>query len=143
MFEMPEPAVLVLPLRGAGPTLPIVEPGSSARAVIWPGCGASARSVHLVRLAPSSRTVRLEHLTEGVYYVLAGSGTVVGDGPAEESGLVEGSMVHVDAGTGYRFIAGTDGLEFFGGPCPPDPALYESRDGRGEHHDDRPGRQED
>lgn len=114
----------VLPLRGSGPLLPIIDGEGSARAVIWPGCGAAERSVHMVRLAPLSGTVRLEHLTESVYYVLAGSGTVAGDVTPEGRQLTQGSMVHVSPVTGYRFIAGTHGLEIFGGPCPPDPALY-------------------
>jgi len=114
----------VLPLRGTGPLLPIVEGDGSARAVIWPGTGATKRSVHLIQLAPSSGTVRLQHRTESVYYVLNGSGTVAGDGPAAGARLTPGSMVHVGPGTGYRFAAGAGGLEVFGGPCPCDPAAY-------------------
>jgi quercetin dioxygenase-like cupin family protein len=38
-------------------------------------------------------------------------------------------MVHVGPGTGYRFAAGTGGLEIFGGPCPCDPASYGEPDG--------------
>jgi quercetin dioxygenase-like cupin family protein len=119
-----EAGVQVLPLRGAGPSLPVLAGDGSARAVIWPGAGATQRSIHLIQLAPSSGTVRLEHPAESVYYVLDGSGTVAGDRPAAATPLVPGSMVHVAPGTGYRFGAGPDGLEIFGGPCPPDPALY-------------------
>src|SRR5262249_13857671 len=116
--------VQVLPLRGTGPSLPIVEGDGSARAVIWPGTGATMRSIHLVQLMPSSGTVRLEHRAERVYSVLNGSGTVVGEGPPGHAPLVPGSMVHVGPGTGYRFVAGASGLEIFGGPCPCDPAVY-------------------
>ena len=116
--------VQVLPLRGTGPLLPIVEGDGSARAVIWPGTGATMRSVHLIQLTPSSGTVRLEHRAESVYYVLSGSGTVVGDGPSAVTQLTPGSMVHVGPGTGYRFVADASGLEIFGGPCPCDPAVY-------------------
>jgi quercetin dioxygenase-like cupin family protein len=119
-----EAGVQVLPLRGAGPSLPVLAGDGSARAVIWPGTGATERSVHLIQLAPSSGTVRLEHPTESVYYVLDGSGTVAGDGPAAATALIPGSMVHLGPATGYRFSAGPGGLEIFGGPCPPDPALY-------------------
>ena len=114
----------VLPLRGAGPSLPLLAGGGSARAVIWPGIGAAERSVHLIQLAASSETVRLEHPAESVYYVLHGSGTVAGDAPAAATPLVPGSMVHLGPCTGYLFGAGPGGLEVFGGPCPPDPALY-------------------
>jgi quercetin dioxygenase-like cupin family protein len=126
-----EAVVQVLPLRGAGPSLPVLAGDGSARAVIWPGTGAAARSIHLIQLAPSSGTVRLQHPGESVYYVLDGSGTVAGDGPAGTTALVPGSMVHVGPGTGYRFSAGPGGLEIFGGPCPPDPALYGAGDGTG------------
>src|SRR6516165_12083014 len=93
--------VQVLPLRGTGPLLPIVEGDGSARAVIWPGTGATMRSIHLIQLTPSSGTVRLEHRAESVYYVLDGSGTVVGDGTSEATPLTHGSMVNVAPGTGY------------------------------------------
>jgi quercetin dioxygenase-like cupin family protein len=126
-----EAGVQVLPLRGAGPSLPVLAGDGSARAVIWPGTGAAARSVHLIQLAPSSETVRLEHPAESVYYVLDGSGTVAGDGPAAATPLVPGSMVHMGPGTGYLFSAGPSGLEIVGGPCPPDPALYATGDGTG------------
>jgi quercetin dioxygenase-like cupin family protein len=119
-----EAVVQVLPLRGAGPSLPVLAGDGSARAVIWPGAGAAARSIHLIQLAPSSGTVRLQHPGESVYYVLHGSGAVAGDGPAGATALVPGSMVHMGPGIGYRFSAGPGGLEVFGGPCPPDPALY-------------------
>jgi len=121
--------VQVLPLRGAGPSLPVLAGDGTARAVIWPGAGATQRSIHLIQLAPSSGTLRLEHPAESVYYVLDGSGAVAGDRPAAATPLVPGSMVHVAPGTGYRFSAGLDGLEIFGGPCPPDPALYAAGDG--------------
>jgi quercetin dioxygenase-like cupin family protein len=124
-----EAGVQVFPLRGAGPSLPVLAGGGFARAVIWPGTGAAARSVHLIQLAPSSQTVRLEHPGESVYYVQDGSGTVAGDGPAPATPLVPGSMVHMGPGTGYRFSASPAGLEIFGGPCPPDLALYPGVDG--------------
>lgn len=121
--------VQVIPLRGTGPLLPIVQGDGSARAVIWPGTGATMRSIHLVQLAPSSGTVPLVHPTESVYYVLDGTGTVAGDGPSPATPLAPGAMVHVGPGTGYRFAAGTGGLEIFGGPCPYDPAIYGDADG--------------
>jgi quercetin dioxygenase-like cupin family protein len=136
MSDVPSRAgVQVLPLRGTGPLLPIVEGDGSARAVIWPGTGATKRSVHLILLGPSSGTIRQEHGTESVYYVLDGSGTAVGDDPAPATPLTPGSMVHVGPGAGYRFAAGASGLEIFGGPCPYDPAAY------GEAHGARGGAQ--
>jgi mannose-6-phosphate isomerase-like protein (cupin superfamily) len=86
--------------------------------------GAKLRSVNYLELSAGVGTVRLEHPSDSVYYVLAGSGQAVGDGTAEVHEIIEGSMVHVDRGTGYRFEAGADGMTLFGGPCPADPAMY-------------------
>jgi hypothetical protein len=38
-------------------------------------------------------------------------------------------MVHVDAGTPYELVAGDEGMELIGGPCPADPSLYEGVSG--------------
>jgi quercetin dioxygenase-like cupin family protein len=120
--------VQVIPLRGNGPLLPIVQGDGSARAVIWPGTGAAMRSIHLIELAPSSATVPQVHTTESVYYVMDGTGTVAKDGTSPGAALSPGAMVHVGPGTAYRFAAGTAGLEIFGGPCPCDPASYGEAD---------------
>lgn len=106
-----------------GPELPIVDGDGSARAIVWPGTGAVNRSMHRVTLAAGSATVALTHPSDAVYYVIAGDGTVAEPGGDGEP-LVLGSMVHVDAGTGYAFRAGDGGLDLIGGPCPADPALY-------------------
>src|SRR5258707_4714996 len=125
--------VQVIPLRGTGPLLPIVNGDGSARAVIWPGTGAAMRSIHLIQLARSSETMLLAHPGESVYYVLDGTGTVAGNGPSPATALAPGAMVHVGSGTAYRFVGGTGGLEIFGGPCPNDPASYGKADGA--HHE--------
>jgi len=118
--------VQVVSLRSSGPRLNWVERDGSATAVIWPGVGAVKRSIALVILEPEGGTVRLEHARESVYYVLAGSGAVLGDGDNEVTAVAEGSMVHVGIGTGYRFVAGKEGMELFGGPCPPDRSVSTS-----------------
>lgn len=107
-----------------GPTLPIVEGEGSARAIIWPGGGAALRSMHRIELGGGSRTVALQHPMEAVYYVMRGDGVVRDPGGAGGEPLVEGSMVHVEPGTAYRFEAGNAGILLLGGPCPADPALY-------------------
>lgn len=61
---------------------------------------------------------------EAVYYAVRGSGSVGEPGATPMDALVEGSMVHVDAGTAYVFRSGDEGLELIGGPCPADPELY-------------------
>src|SRR5260221_8143975 len=116
--------VQVIPLRGTGPLLPIVNGDGSARAVIWPGTGAAMRSIHLIQLAPSSETMLLAHPGESVYYVLDGTGTVAGDGPSPATALAPGAMVHVGSGTAYRFVGGTGGPDDLGRPRPNDPTRH-------------------
>jgi quercetin dioxygenase-like cupin family protein len=118
-------------LDATGPPLAIVEEGSSAEAVVWPGMGAELRSMHLVRLAPGAATAELRHPSEAAYYVIAGAGWVADLERAVEFPVELGSMVHADAGDRYGFRAADGGLEIVGGPCPPDPALYESIAGAG------------
>lgn len=110
---------------GKGPALPIVEGGGYATAVIWPGMGAQLRSIHMIRLEPGARTIELNHPFEAVYSVTDGSGEALDAGARTGYPLRDGSMVHIDAGTPYRFRAGPGGMSLFGGPSPPDPALYQ------------------
>ena len=118
-------AVRVLDSGGACPELPIVENGGSALAVVWPGVGALHRSMHLVRLDAGGRTKPLNHPSDAVYHLCEGSAAAVDPGSGENFQIVVGSMIHVDAGTTYRIEAGAEGALLIGGPCPPDPALYE------------------
>jgi quercetin dioxygenase-like cupin family protein len=122
-------ATKVLILDGSdGPELPLVEGAGAARAIVWPGMGARARSLHHIWLAPDARTVSQRHPGDAVYYVVTGDGTVV-DGTADErQPLREGAMFHVDGGTDYVVEAGEDGIELVGGPAPADPGLYEEMD---------------
>jgi len=116
--------VRVLDFGDACPRLDLVGSGGSAIAGVWPGVGATMRSMHRIELAAGGRTRPLTHPMEAVYYVRRGSGGV-GDGSSGKDGtLVEGSMVHIEPGTLYAFVAGPDGLELIGGPCPHDPELY-------------------
>ena len=119
------PRVQVLDAEG-GPELPLVEGGGSATAVIWPGMGADLRSMHRISLADGGSTIRMSHPSDAVYYVISGSGEVSDGGGGDPQALVEGSMVHVDAGTPYVLRGGPEGLEAVGGPAPADPALYEA-----------------
>src|SRR5258708_17996242 len=121
--------VQVIPLRGTGPLLLIVNGDGSARAVIWPGTGAAMRSIHLIQLAPSSETMLLAHPGESVYYVLDGTGTVAGDGPSPATALAPGAMVHVGSGTAYRFVGGTGGVENLCRPRPHKPPPHRAAGG--------------
>lgn len=114
-----------------GPELPIVRGEGRAHAIIWPGIGASLRSLHRVSLAPGSRTVRMQHLADAVYYVISGGGEAADGHAGFTESLVEGAMIHVDAGTPYALIAGASGMELVGGPAPADPSLYAGPNGSG------------
>lgn len=122
-------AAKVLILDGSdGPELPLVEGAGAARAIVWPGMGAKARSLHHIWLAPDARTVPQRHSGEAVYYVVNGDGIVFDSTADERQSLREGGMFHIDGGTEYVVEAGERGIELVGGPAPADPALYEGMD---------------
>jgi mannose-6-phosphate isomerase-like protein (cupin superfamily) len=107
------------------PNLPIVEGSGNARAVLWPGNGALYRTFQIIDLASGDRTVELKHPSDAVYYVVGGSGSVVDAVTGQSQSLIEGAMVHIDAGDSYRLVnAGAGVCRIIGGPCPGDPALY-------------------
>lgn len=108
-----------------GPQLPIVEHGGSARAVVWPGVGSQYRSMHLITLDAGGRTVELAHGSECVYHVSSGEGTMEESDGGENHEVITGSMLFIEPDTRYRFVAGPNGAVLIGGPCPPDPGLYE------------------
>ena len=114
----------VLSSREGGLPLSIVDGGGHAVAIVWPGMGGQYRSLHKIWLERGASTIRMKHASEAVYYVARGSVTVVDStsrGDAEE-----GAMVFLEPLTDYAFTALDDGVELVGGPCPPDPSLYES-----------------
>jgi mannose-6-phosphate isomerase-like protein (cupin superfamily) len=111
---------------GEGRELDVVAGRGSARAVVWPGMGARLRSMHRISLAPGSRTIEMAHRSDAVYYVMSGGGEAVDRRTGTLDALVEGSMAHIDAGTPYELVAGGDGMELVGGPCPADASLYEA-----------------
>jgi mannose-6-phosphate isomerase-like protein (cupin superfamily) len=120
---------VVVATADQGPRLAFVAGEGTARAVIWPGMGAELRSMHRISLAGRSRTIPLTHPSEAVYYVISGGGEAVDGDTGEGGALIQGSMVHVDAGTPYELVAGDEGMELIGGPCPADPSLYEGVSG--------------
>ena len=124
MTTASDPSRVQVSIVDPGPELPLVAGAGEARAVIWPGTGATLRSMQRISLGGGSRTHELVHPSEAVYYVIAGSGRVSEPGGQAQE-VLEGSMVLVEARTPYSFVAGRSGAELVGGPCPPDPALYE------------------
>lgn len=125
---MSEDRVQVVRGSGAAVPLPLVASGGEALAVVWPGVGSRHRSLHRLLLSPGGHTIDLQHPSESVYYVRSGTATVTDGDNGEQHTLVEGSMVHVDPSTAHRFDAGEAGAEIVGGPCPPDPSIYESQE---------------
>jgi mannose-6-phosphate isomerase-like protein (cupin superfamily) len=107
--------------------LPIVEgTRGEARAVVWPGMGARHRSMHYVALPGGAATVALRHPSEAVYYVIRGHGTIIDLDTGASHPLRPGAFALITPDNGHRFTAATGSeLVFVGGPCPPDPALYE------------------
>lgn len=106
------------------PLLPLVDGEGEARAVIWPGVGASLRSMHLIELAPGAKTVPMRHPMEAVYYVIEGRAvaTDLTDNSGQAIGI--GSMIFVEPETEYVIAADGQRVRFVGGPCPPDFDLY-------------------
>ena len=128
---MGAPAAIAILDGSAGPPLDIVDGDGEARAVVWPGMGARARSLHHLWLGAGARTVALAHPCEAVYYVVDGAGSVTDANGGETQTLRVGSMFHVDPGTPYVAEAGAAGMELVGGPAPADPAQYAALEGGG------------
>ena len=104
-------------------SLGAATPGRS----LWPGRGALYRTIQIIELHGGDRTIEFSHRNDSVYYVKAGEGSVIDVKEGVNLPLVEGSMIHIDAGDTYRFEAnGADGLTLIGGPCPADERLYAS-----------------
>lgn len=108
-----------------GPDLEIIQGEGTCTPIIWPGMGATERSIHLFVLGPDTSTIRMRHPSEAAYYVAEGVARVVDHDAGSSWPLETGSMFHVEPGTTYQIHAGAAGARILGGPCPPDPALYE------------------
>src|SRR6476619_6332664 len=118
------PRVAVLAADESCPRLPLVAGAGEAYAVVWPGVGATKRSMHRISLKPRSATIQMRHPMEAVYYVIAGGGTMRDPDTGTAKPVTEGSMIHVEPGTAYIAEANAAGLELIGGPCPADPEFY-------------------
>jgi hypothetical protein len=105
------------------PEIPIIIGPGNARVVMWPGNNAQFRTFQIITLERGARTIRLHHGSDAVYYVMSGAGSIVDLASSEVFPLVEGSMVHIDAGDAYQFMP-SDDMKILGGPCPADESLY-------------------
>lgn len=125
MDALVQGSVSIIDSAGACPEIPIIDGAGNAKVVLWPGNGAEFRTMHIIRLEGGAATIALSHPSDCVYYVAEGGGAVVDLATGERSPVVEGSMVHIDKGDGYRLEAeAAGGMTVLGGPCPADPALY-------------------
>lgn len=106
----------------AGEPVALAAGEGEAFVVVGPHTGAEHRTMAVVRLPADATTVTLTHPGEAVWYVVGGGGTARAE-DGEDLELDEGSMVHVEGGAAYALLAGPEGLEAIGGPCPPDPDL--------------------
>jgi quercetin dioxygenase-like cupin family protein len=97
--------------------LDVVERGGRAGAIVWPGMGSQARTMHRIELDAGGATRELQHASEAVYFVEQGSGRVAGQP------LRAHHMVYVPRRAPYSFEA-DEPMVLWGGPCPPDPSLY-------------------
>ena len=122
--------ILVVDADQSCPRLPIVRNNGEALAVVWPGLGATMRSMNRISLKAGGATIEMRHPSEAVYYVMAGDGAVNDPDAGSSDRIVEGSMFHVEPGTRYACETGAAGLELVGGPCPADPGLYQPITGR-------------
>jgi quercetin dioxygenase-like cupin family protein len=105
-------------LRGGTP-IDVVERGGAAEAIAAPATGSHHRAMHRIRLDAGGVTATMRHPGEAVYFVAEGEGAV-GD-----QALGPRRMVYVPRRTSYAFRAATP-MTIWGGPCPPDPAVYGS-----------------
>jgi mannose-6-phosphate isomerase-like protein (cupin superfamily) len=104
--------------------LDLVQGEGTAEALVWPGMGARHRSMHRFSLGAGARTAPQTHDGEAVYYVIDGAASILDIATGERADLAAGAMVHVDPGTTYRFESTLAPTVLVGGPCPPDPAVY-------------------
>lgn len=107
------------------PLLPLIDGEGTARAVIWPGVGATQRSMHLIELPPGGKTIRMQHPMEAVYYVLEGATIAADMSDSTRQEASTGAMIFVEPNTPYVISADGGPTRLVGGPCPPDETLYE------------------
>lgn len=117
-------SVVIVDSAGDLPELDIVEGAGVVKILLWPENGARNRSMHWHRLEAGAALKALQHPSDSVYYILAGTGDVVDIASGTTQALRAGSVVHIDRADRYTIRSSGEALEFVGGPCPPDPDLY-------------------
>jgi mannose-6-phosphate isomerase-like protein (cupin superfamily) len=120
----PDPRLRVISPDEWGEGLPLVQGDGDFKVMVGPELGASARSMHHIRLGAAAGTVALQHPGEAVYYVISGSVELSDHHEDAQYVLGPGAMAHIDGGTSYAFRALADSV-IVGGPSPVDLALYD------------------
>lgn len=109
-----------VPLPGAA--------GEESRAIVWPGMGARAGTIHFTTVQPGHSTQpRRFPNSELSFYAMQGRGKITDLDLFSEHPFDTMDMAHVLPGVLHQVAnRGTDPLIIIGGPCPPEPALYEN-----------------
>jgi quercetin dioxygenase-like cupin family protein len=125
IFDVAQPGVDMIAPSAEKPGA--MTSGSVARAVIWPGMGASGGVMHYVRYQAGGTSVQHQHPhSEDIGYIIEGEGYIFEwkDGKqVAKHAFRAGNMLYVEPGTVHSHEATTD-LVMVGGPCPPDDAFY-------------------
>ena len=103
--------------------LPLVRGQGRASTLTGPRGAARERSLIYFDLASGGQSVDFRHPYEAVYYVVEGAGRVVDTDTGEAHAARGGVVIYLTADQGYRLEGPA---VFVGGPCPPDPALFET-----------------
>ena len=110
----------------SSPAIPrMVKGRGTMHALVWPGMGARMRSLHLTQLKSNSATRKLRHDSEAVYYVIRGDVVAADLDTGESHEVQEGGFIFIEPMTTYSLRCSRGSSEIVGGPCPPDPNLYE------------------
>jgi mannose-6-phosphate isomerase-like protein (cupin superfamily) len=115
--------VKVVRLEEDAVELPLAPGGGRVRALLRPEISRE-RSLLYVELPAACASADLRHPHEAVYYVARGNGQVVDTDTGTAHQVRDGLMVYLTPGQGYRLVGPAI---FIGGPCPPDPTLFDRR----------------
>jgi quercetin dioxygenase-like cupin family protein len=104
--------------------LPLIS--SDARLVVWPGVGAELANLNYVSMEPGeANTPHAHDESEDTIYILEGKGSIDDLTNGARLEFEAGDVVHVPAGVRHAVRADRgSGVVSFGGPCPPDTALF-------------------
>lgn len=106
--------------------IPLLEDGLTAKAVAWPGSGATMGSLHYVSYQAGQSSIAHVHpVSQDIFYIIEGQGEIADLTNNHETAhpLETGSVVIVDPGTVHQ-VKAHERLVNVGGPCPADLELY-------------------